>query len=616
MWRKNRQPEEATLIRRAVMASCLAVCLASTVCAAGLVKVEGTNLVKKVVAASDNIVATTAKGGGEVAFKMGVLKPYFVLAEEGEYFKITDQQETGGHAGFVKRNLVIEWNTREGLHFQPSALSLGDRPEVQVWKDRATIEQYARTGNKATYGPSYIEEKVTTRALPPNLLPYPVLSSVKVKTVAGTDKRLFRVLIPAYTEAATAEVHLTPQEIKKVLSRVTFCVVFDATGSMEDYAESMAATIEELLNSVSGAGIDKKALSVGFVFFRDLEDEQRLSVVNPAPLEAAVSRLREEARHMTGGGDEAEPVLDAANVAAAEFNWTGSASQEGGKRVAIIVLNDDAKKTTVGLSPKVPKGLEATEIASLLNKKYIRVYALQAGPADRGNLAATLRHLANATGGEYYPYNEDAMKVSRAFSSHIKKLIEGTAVGEEKRAEDLIKASIPGDRTYTVLPLKALDSELISRLRAAAKDFSIKEGGLIIREGWMFEHDDLYQEQVLVEKETIEHLVNFFRLLSDTSANCDDLKRSVTENLKTMLGESIDPDAEIQELIEKKLGIHFRTSLLSFSLEYLCGLVPKERLDLQKRIGEAGGKLSNFLEVATPEFNRQHQTWMKLSLLP
>ena len=194
--------------------------------------------------------------------------------------------------------------------------------------------------------------------------------------------------------------------------------------------------------------------------------------------------------------------------------------------------------------------------------------------------------------------------------------MEGATGGAHEQAMAVAETVIPGDRGFSVLPLKTLDNELISRLQEAAREFDITEGGLVVREGWMFEQGDLYQERVLMEKGTLEQLITFFSLLADSSISCDDLRNGVRENLKAMLGEEIDDRAEVQELIEKKLGVHFRTTLMSFSLEYLCALSPRERLQLQGRIGEAGGKLSNFLEVATAEFNKTPRVWMKLSYLP
>ncbi|MCP3964214.1 MAG: VWA domain-containing protein [bacterium] len=587
------------------------VALPFAVLAESFVKVPGTAVIKKVVAASDNIHATSTKDGSDEAFQLEVLRPYFVLAEVDGMVKITDQQATGGRVGFVRAKQAIEWNSREGLHFQPSVLSFDERPEVKVWKDRATIEQYANTGNIKSYGPSYAEEKLISRALPKELVPYPILDSSLIPTVTGSDKRIYQVLIPAYVPTATVETDLTDDEIREVLSNVTFCVVFDATGSMAPYANEMAATIETLLRSMGAQAGDVR---VGFVFYRDIDDGTPVEIVKATTIDVAVKRLREMASKMTGGGDEAEPVLDAAVIAASQFNWASGFGQSGSHRAAIVVANADAKPTTVGLDGRVGRGQNAAEVASLLASQFIHVYALQAGSEDGGSLKITLGKLANDTGGEFYPH--DSVGISRSFPTHIKRLMEGTTKRVAKTAEAIADTAIPGDRDYTVLPLKVLDSELINRLQEAAKEFNITEGGLVIREGWMFEQDDLYQEQVLVEKETIEQLITFFSLLSDSSVSCDDLRSGVRENLKAMLGEDIDHRAELQELIEKKLGIHFRTTLMGFSLEYLCGLSPRERLQLQKRIGEAGGKLSSFLEVATADFHKAPQAWMKLSYLP
>lgn len=576
------------------------------------VKVPGTAVIKKVVAASDNIHASSSKGDGDEAFQLEVLKPYFVLAEDDGWVQVTDQQASGGRLGFVSARQVIEWNSREGLHFQPSVLSFDERPEVKVWKDRATIEQYANTGNIKTYGPSYAEEKLISRALPKELIPYPILDSAMISTVTGSDKRVYHALIPAYVPHATVETNLSDDEIREVLSNVTFCVVFDATGSMEPHAREMAATIETLLRSL---GAQAGNVRVGFVFFRDTDDSNPVEIFKPATIDVAVNRLRDMAGKMAGGGDAAEPVLDAAVIAASEFDWAGG-DQTGSRRAAIVVLNADAKTTTVGLGGRVGRGQDASEVAHLLSTKFIRVFALQAGSDDGGSLRKVLGKLANDTGGEFYAHGVDSTGLSRSFSSNVKNLMEGTTTGAVTEARAVADTAIPGDRGFTVLPLKVLDSEIISRLQEAAREFNITEGGLVIREGWMFEQDDLYQEQVLIEKETIEQLITFFSLLSDSSVSCDDLRSGVRENLKAMLGEEIDDRAELQELIEKKLGIHFRTTLMGFSLEYLCGLSPKERLQLQKRIGEAGGKLSSFLEVATADFNKKPQAWMKLSYLP
>ena len=66
--------------------------------------------------------------------------------------------------------------------------------------------------------------------------------------------------------------------------------------------------------------------------------------------------------YMKGGGDDAEPVLDAVYIANHLFPW---AESDQGRRVVIAVLNGDAKPMTTGkIDDRVPPGLEPAKIAS------------------------------------------------------------------------------------------------------------------------------------------------------------------------------------------------------------------------------------------------------------
>ncbi len=102
----------------------LALTVYSSLCQARtFVKVPGTGIIMKVVAAFDNISATSKRGIGKAVFyKMGMLKPYFVMAEDHLYYKISDQQNDSGKVGYVLKAHTRQWNTREGLRFIPSLL--------------------------------------------------------------------------------------------------------------------------------------------------------------------------------------------------------------------------------------------------------------------------------------------------------------------------------------------------------------------------------------------------------------------------------------------------------------------------------------------------------------
>lgn len=592
----------------------LALAVYSSLCQARtFVKVPGTGIIKKVVAAFDNISATSEKGRGNVVFyKMGMLKPYFVMAEDKQYYKISDQQNSSGKVGYVKKAHTRQWNTREGLRFIPRLLAMDERPTIKVWKDLATISGYARTGDQTRYKPVFGEEKLRSRTLTRVLRPYPVIGKRMVETTAEMDKTIYNVLVPAYIPDTNIKTDLTPTEIRKVISSITFCIIFDATASMKPYALDMANIIEELLDSLL-RNRTKGEIRAGFIFFRDIGDAQPYWIEQPMKMEVATDMLKNAANKMSGGGDEPEPVLDAAYLATTnEFDWGEGTIQTGAKKVAIVVLNAAAKPTTIGLSSKIAQGLRVGEVANLLNNKNIVVYGLQAGEEDTGNLTNTLSVLTRTTDGEFYRA-ETAPK--RQFVSSIDTMMKETVVGYGKKGRKISSYAIPG-KDWSVLPLKVVDADTLIRLREAAEKFEVIEGGLVIQEGWMFEQNALYQEQVLIGKRTLEQLIRLFNILSDMSLDGTTIKQAARTNLEAMIGERIPKNAEIQELIEKRMGLHFNSNILSFSFELFDGLVPKEKARLQSRIGRAGKKLSNFLESAASDFHKQPLVWMKLSYLP
>ncbi len=102
-------------------------------------------------------------------------------------------------------------------------------------------------------------------------------------------------------------------------------VVFDATGSMEEFALETANAIIAALENMPKEAREKSSL--GFVFYRDAGDEENLVEITPMPLKDAANVLRKATDLMSGGGDVAEPVLDAVYCASHLYDW-GQAGRE------------------------------------------------------------------------------------------------------------------------------------------------------------------------------------------------------------------------------------------------------------------------------------------------
>ena len=575
------------------------------------VRAADSALLLKVVGLSDNISIVDAPGSSTVVAKMETLKPYFVLDNSEDTYHVSARQEESAIQGYVARQEVARWNTREGLHFENDTFLQDRRASVSAWQTEERIRRYAETGDADAFGPTYREE-LQTRIGTRGIIPYPLLDTKEIKTLGGT-KRIHQVLIPAIV-AGGAETSLTPEEVQQVAGAVTICVVFDATGSMKKYARDFADTVDKILSELS---IDTSLAAAGFVLFRDLGAQyQRFEIAHPMPLSDATVWLRRRTSQMVGGDDPAEPVLDAVTLAQNSFLWNGGTAIRGARRIAIVVANTDAKPETVALSEQVPAGLSDDDVARLLIRNGISVFALQAGREDKGNLRKVLSTLATETGGEFYAAEVGSDEISESFSQNLETLVsrpiqEGSALAARLKSEISARS-----RGGTVIPLNVLDDDVMERLKDAAQDFHIASGGLVITPAWVFEQPDLYREKILIDKELLEWLVRFFNTLTDSSFDTVSLLESMANLLEAMIGEDLSEAAELQELLEKRLGIHFTTNLLSFPLEHLATLGPRERVLLQERIRNATIALADFLDMNVHRYNKEPRLWMPVSYLP
>lgn len=575
--------------------------------------VEDSSLLLKLVGLSDNIPVVPTPSSSETLFTMEPLKSYFVIEDNTSAYRIASEQSDGGLKGYVGKNKVTAWNTREGLHFIDSTFSQDRRRSVTAWETQSDIMNFLRTGDGKTYAPSF-REQFQTRVGKRGIIPYPLLDTVEVDGPNGT-RRIHQVLVPAIIQG-TAEVDLDRTEVERVAGAVTFCVVFDATASMDKYARTFAKTIEDML---TGLQVDARLAAAGFVLFRDLKDGEPFEVVHPMPLTEATDWLLNRAKGMVGGDKPAEPVLDAVNLAQTSFLWNGGTAIRGADRIAIVVANDDAHPQTVGLKEDIPVGLDAKTIASNLLRRSavpIKVFALQAGNKDGGNLINVLSTLARDTGGEFYPAADNSTKISSSFARRVNTLLQEQIAQGQATIAKLQSGIASSQDGGTVIALSILDDALKARLQTVASQLNITEGGFVVQEAWVIEDPTLYREKVLIEKELLENLLRFFNGLNDSALSTAALQATTASLLEALTGERLDPGAEIQELLEKRLGIHFTTNLLSFPLEQLALFGPEDLGLLQDGIHSSTIALADFLDMNSQRFDKEPRIWMPVSYLP
>jgi hypothetical protein len=589
-------------------------------CESDHMKVTDAGFIFKVVGGSDKVEAKKEPGSSDTAFVLDLLQPYFVICDEGDTYKITDLQAQSvaeaekGKVGYVLKSQVYPWPTREALNFSP-LIRGADRPEIMAWDSEKVFDKFLDTLDATANPPAFRENRETTLKREHSIRPYPVLSSADKTVAGGKDKRVFDVLLPAVLPPDAKLVCKTKDcgaQIKDTLTSGTFAIAFDVTSSMGPFAEQVAKDINAAFEGLPAEVQDKT--KIGFVFFRDKEDSEKIVISDPLPVKAATDALHEIATKTSGGGDAAEPVLDATYVAGLLFPWD-KAGQGTGKRVVISVLGDDAKPATEGaIDSRVPVGLDATSVADELLKQNIEVISVQASDNAGPNLQTVLSTLATQTGGEF-------IGSGAGRSDKIASAV-GSALANERKTSfkegETIASKITMYNGYPSIPMEVLDGTKLDDLRKAGIDFNIEssKGGVLVREGYMLENQDLLEEQIEVEKDTVQKLVKLFSALGVSGVDADAMKQSAGQAIAAIAGEDFDAKEPISEIVKKKLGIQFRTKLLDFDLEYLASMNPAERAGMAKRVQDAGDKLNNFLQAHLEEFDKTPAVWMPVDVLP
>lgn len=588
-------------------------------CETSEMAVTADGFIHKVVAGSDKIKVYKTPAGKDDVYVMELLQPYFVICEAGDYFRITDvpadtvEEALAGNVGYVPKLQSHLWPTREALAFSEIAF-MEERPEIVAWDDKHVLERFMETGNRKLHPPAFQEDLKSTLKRERSTRPYPVLGSESYKFRNVADKRVYNVLLPAAlpAEARIEIVEGDVQKAEETLQAATIVVIFDATGSMAAFASETARSIAAAVKSLDPEVVKKSTM--GFVFYRDVDDMDNLVAIEPLPIDDAANALNEAAGMMGGGGDAAEPLLDAVYYAANLYDWG-----QHGKRILIGVLNDDAKPTTEGTldqAGRIPSGWDVNSIAKILFDQSIPIITVQAGPNAGTNLVAVMQPLADATGGTFIRWDTGSTQrnIAQAVTEKMKAAATST-VAEGKRDLNQMEFDYRG---YATIPLAVLNGEKLDRLRRNGVDFNINpgEGGVLVREGFMVANDDLLEPKIQIEKETLQGLINLYSVLGTTGVDSEAFLRSASEAIAAIAGENYDETDSISEIIRKNLGIEFRSDLLKFNLEYLDTLNRAERLRYSKRIQDAGTNLARYLEANLAEFDSKPAVWMPIAALP
>lgn len=592
---------------------------AALACSATSMSKTEDGFIRKVVAGSDKIAAFKNVAETEQIFSLELLKPYFVICTTENHLRISDleamtvAEAEAGLTGFVRKNQVYDWPTREALAFSDLAF-LGDRPAISAWESQSELKNFMQTGDRAAYPPTFQENIEATLRRARDARPYPVLSSSEEELLGRTSRRVFEVLLPAEIRS-TDSVVFSDSELdlaKRALTSATIVIAFDATGSMESFALSVAESLKSSMAQLPSDVLS--VLKLGFVFYRDVDDEVPLESTPPLPVEQAIEILIAASENMYGGGDDSEPVLDATYYAAHLYSWP----EDAGRKIVVSILNDDAKASTIGgIDPEnnVPTGLDSIGVARSLFEADIPVITVQAGPTRGQYLDQVLRVIAQETEGVFIRWEDGLNETEIADALSYQLQTRAITDISEGRA---VAAQILRDGDSAVVPLEVIDGEKLERLREAGVQFNIDlgEDGILVHPGHMMDTGDLLVPQIRIDKRTLLELINLMSVLAVTGVDTDSMRRSVQQSLAAIAGEEFNPTETIAETLQRQLGVQFRSGLLQFNLEYLDALTPTERASFGRRLQEAAQGLDMFMNANLEELDRNPWVWMPTSALP
>jgi hypothetical protein len=579
-------------------------------CTAAAMKTMDGGLALKVIGGSDKVEASQAPGGKDMAFTLELLAPYSVICEEDKFYKVTDsvadtvEQAEKGRVGYVSKDQVYPWPTREALVFG-DRMRISDRPGIIAWDDDDALHKLANPPSPKLAFPDYIEDTRSTLARDRAARPYPVLSSRTASLLDKTETRVFRILLPV---ALPSEQKI----LDRAMTSATFVVVFNAVDGMAPFAAQIAQDFKTAFESLPPE--IQKATRIGFVFFRTGADDEKYVVVEPQSVADAVNALASAARpdYMRGGGGAPQPLLDAVYIAQHFYPWGV------GRRVMVVVGHADAKPATSGELRFLPQDLDSSTIARELLGDGIGVVTVQSGPKATPDLVSVLSTLAGDARGTFVGWgsggDDDRRKaMTAALAAQLTSTAEKTYIEGNKDLK-LLEFDHGG---YGAIPLAVRRGEKLQALRDQAAGFNIDpaKSGVLVREA-LIQNGGLLPKQVQMDRKALERLIALFAALGRTDLAAPERKAGIAAALTDIAGTDPDPGQNVGALIRKHLGFEPTTSLLDASLETLAAAESSEQQLRIRQFQSGRQSLQQLLDTHSAEFDRNPVVWIPGEHLP
>jgi len=171
------------------------------------------------------------------------------------------------------------------------------------------------------------------------------------------------------------------------------------------------------------------------------------------------------------------------------------------------------------------------------------------------------------------------------------------------------------DKYEHIIPLNCKNLFYIDLITNKIKRKGLHPFNIVICEGWVINQKDLYNRQILMQKEGLEKICGILMALSDTMLNRNNLCQKLTDTLNTNNPRKIKltSESDLQRILDKKFGIIFNNNLFPFNVDFVLQLGSKREL-FTKRIRIANRRIHEYIDEKKKRLFDHGQLWVPISL--
>ncbi|MDX2263632.1 MAG: hypothetical protein NW215_01490 [Hyphomicrobiales bacterium] len=321
-----------------------------------------------------------------------------IAGAQGEAYQLSVPDGSGARLVFVRSSEGFIARRPAVLRFN-AIMSERNRAPLRVWLKRRTIEDFLARGIGDLTGAD-MEERVEMSATADKALPL-IDEAVIHNTTLNKKIKLYNVAFrlpfvkPMEAEAANVE-------------KAQVLLLVDASASMKPLGSAVLAGFMDRVSAQDKLWKDRIRMAT-FLFKETDAELERVRLDPFRPVDEVKGRVARHMEEFEGGGDDAEPLLDALYMAAKKVPWGYGRPAKGLNRVIVAFASVDIHAKALGQDPYgAAPDLTFDKIAAELNKRRIGLLLVQSTPEPGEHLLKLLAEVkAKPAAGVAVEYGRD-----------------------------------------------------------------------------------------------------------------------------------------------------------------------------------------------------------------